>query len=110
MVAFVAAQIQSMIESIRLVEAFVTAPLGLYSDLKMLRESLPYPEAAELPREMVAERRSEYGDLSDEPAHLVLAAIASIRDSLEIMEALPDDPDVKRLRAGWIDQAPPRPR
>ena len=105
MVPFVAAQIQSLIESIRLLEAFVTAPLGLHSDLKMLRESLPYPEAADLPREMVAERRAEYGDLSDETAKLLLAAISSVRDTLDVLEALPNDQDVKRLRAGWIEQA-----
>ena len=42
---FVDSQVSNIVECIRLLEAFVTAPLGLYSDIKMLRESLPVPEA-----------------------------------------------------------------
>ena len=104
-VPFVAAQIRSMVEGIRLLEAFVTAPLGLYSDLKMLRESLPYPEAANLVREEMVERRTAYGGLTDRPNDLILTTISSVRVSLDILQTLGNDPDVSRLRPGWTEQA-----
>ncbi len=94
-----------MIEGIRLLETLVTAPLGLYSDLKMLRESLPYSEAADLTREQTAARRGAYAGLTDRPSGLALAAISSVRASIGVLEVVPDDPDVARLRAGWIEQA-----
>ena len=94
-----------MIEGIRLLEAFVTAPLGLYSDLKMLRESLPYPEAANLAREEMVERRAAYGGLTDKSNDLVLSTVSSIRNSVDILETLHHDPDVSLLRAGWTEQA-----
>jgi hypothetical protein len=94
-----------MVEGIRLLEAFVTAPLGLYSDLKMLRESLPYPEAANLVREEMVERRTAYGGLTDSPNDLILTTISSVRVSLDILQTLGNDPDVSRLRPGWTEQA-----
>ena len=94
-----------MIEGIRLLEAFVTAPLGLYSDLKMLRESLPYPEAANLAREEMVERRTAYGGLTDKSSDLVLSTVSSVRNSVDILETLQHDPDVSRLRPGWTEQA-----
>ena len=44
---FVAGQVHTAIEDIRLLEAFITAPLGLYSDIKML---LTYIRADKLKR------------------------------------------------------------
>ena len=49
MLPFVASQVQAVVEGIRLLEFFVTAPLGLHADIEMLRESLPLAEAADLP-------------------------------------------------------------
>ena len=105
MVPFIASQIQATIEGIRLLETVVTAPLGLYSDIRMLRESLPFPEAAELSTEETRDRRTSFMTLTDAPHDLALGTISSLGCSIDILEAVKDDPDVSRLRAGWVDQA-----
>ena len=85
---FVLTQVQAIIEGVRLLEAFVTAPLGLHSDIKMLRESLSLPEAAELSRDEQRERRIAYGRLAKEPMKLVLDTTSYLKDSLDILEQL----------------------
>ena len=87
---FVSTQVQAVIEGIRLLEAFVTAPLGLHSDIKMLRESLSLPEAAELSRDEQRERRIAYGAFAQEPMKLVLDAMSYVNDSLDILAQLKD--------------------
>ena len=64
----IAIHMQSLVEHIRLLEAVLTAPLGLYSDIKMLRESLPHSDAADLPRHELRERRIAYGNLHADPS------------------------------------------
>lgn len=101
----VAVHMQSLVEHIRLLEAVVTAPLGLYSDIKMLRESLPLADAADLPRSELRERRIAYGSLHADPRQLALNAAASLGASLDILEAAQDDADAARFRDGWISRA-----
>lgn len=103
MTPFVAAQVHSIVESIRLIEVFVTAPLGLYSDIKMLRESLELPEAAELPRSETQERRSAYKSLSDDPGRTALQTIELFRTTLSTLDTL--RADGSPLRAEWVAQA-----
>lgn len=100
----VAIHMQSLVEHIRLLEAVVTAPLGLYSDIKMLRESLPLADAADLPRHELRERRIAYGSLHADPRQLALHAAASLGASLDILEAAQDDA-AARFRDGWISRA-----
>ena len=102
---YVASQVQAIIEGIRLMETFVTAPLGLYSDIKMLRESLPFPEAAELPREETRERRIAYSDMTDAHDELALDAIASVGNALDTLVAIKDYPNTLAIGPGWTDQA-----
>ena len=102
---FVAGQVHSAIEGIRLLEAFITAPLGLYSDIKMLRESLPFPEASELSRDELRERRAAFDLLTDSPQQLTIAAISSLGAAVDILEQVKDDPEVAKLREGWISRA-----
>ncbi|MCH8061041.1 MAG: thiamine phosphate synthase [Chloroflexi bacterium] len=101
---FVSSHLKAMIEDIRLLEAFVTQPLGLFSDIKMLRESLTFPEAADLSRDELRERRTAYAALTDDAQALALDAIASLGKSIDILEAVRDDADVARLRDGWFSQ------
>jgi thiamine-phosphate pyrophosphorylase len=102
---FVASQVHTMIEGIRLLEAFVTAPLGLYSDIKMLRESLAFPDAAELSRDELRERRTAYMEITDAPQRLALETISSLRASIEILSEVKDDAEVSKLRESWIPRA-----
>ncbi len=100
---FVAAHVQAMIESIRLLEAYVTAPLGLYSDIKMLRETLKLPEAAELSREELRERRTIYGSMTDDPSALALETLGYFRDTLDILSGVKGEESA--LDAGWVSRA-----
>ena len=101
---FIVAQIQSLVEDIRLLEAFVTAPLGLYSDVKMLREALPFPEAAELERSQQQERRLAYRNMTKDPPVTALAAVAHARASIEAAGAVVSA-DGPVLNPEWTEQA-----
>ncbi len=105
MIPFVSAQVNGVIESIRMLEAFVTAPLGLFSDIKMLRESLPYPEAADLSREELQKRRTAFMKLTDAPSELVLETISSLKTSIDILEKTKGDPNMAGLDAAWVSRA-----
>ena len=105
MIPFVTARIQAIIEDIRLLETFVTAPLGLYSDIKMLRESLPFPEAADLSREETRERRTAFRDVTDAPLALALGTVASLNSSLDALDTLTGGPEVSGLEGEWVDRA-----
>ena len=102
---FVNSHIHNIIEDIRFLEAFITAPLGLYSDIKMLRESLDFPEAAELSRDDLRERRTAYGELTNSPQQMTLDAISSIGNTINILEKVKGETKVDDLRNGWISQA-----
>ena len=104
MIPFVATQIQAIIEDIRLLEAFVPVPLGLYSDIRMLRESLPYPEAAELSRDETRERRLAYVDLSETRNALALDTISSMTALLDILEQVRSGEEPP-LKPEWISRA-----
>ena len=102
---YTASHVRSIIEGIRLLEAFITAPLGLYSDIKMLRESLPFPEAEELSRDALRERRTAFMDLTDSPQQLALETISSVRASVGILQRVKDDAEVSGLLEGWVPRA-----
>ncbi|MBM3933972.1 MAG: thiamine phosphate synthase [SAR202 cluster bacterium] len=98
---FLAAHLSSLIANIRYLEAFVTAPLGLYSDIRMLRESVPSPEAAELSLAAQQEQRLMYRSLSSDPASLALRAVRHSQESLGIFEKSRESP----LNADWTSRA-----
>lgn len=103
-IPFVASQIRSIIEGIRLLESFVVAPLALHSDIKMLRQSLPFPEATDLPRDELRERRTEFATLTETPLDLALGTIATIGATLDTLQAATGDGG-SSLRAEWVAQA-----
>ena len=100
---FLDSHVRTVIEDIRLLEAYVTAPLGLYSDLRMLRESMDLPEAANLSREETRQRREVYGALTGEPLRLALHTVSSVRCSLDILDMAATSGD-SRLGAAWTAQ------
>ena len=100
---FIAAQVQGIIEGIRLLEAFVTAPLGLYSDIRMLRQAIPMPEAADLAQEDNQQRRIGYRGLSADPSHLALETIDHLRASLRVVGTVEDGGSP--LTSEWVDRA-----
>ena len=101
---FVNAHLAAIVESNRFLETVVTSPLGLYSDVKMLRESLPTELAAELSREENLERRKSVAAMSDSPLELALSAIASMSASVDALAACVDS-DAPALDANWVERA-----
>lgn len=89
---YVEAQLRALIESVRLLEVYVTAPLGLYSDIRMIRESLDVPAAADLSREETALLRQRHSALTDDHASLALDAIATTRQAIETLATTTGSP------------------
>ena len=85
---FVDSQVRSLVENIRLLEVFVTAPLGLHSDIKMLRESLALPEAADLSRDELRQRRLAFTGMSADSRMVALEAIDLVRTSVGLLNDL----------------------
>ena len=101
---FVATQVQVLIEDLRLLEAFVTAPLGLYSDLRMLRQSIGLPEAADLTQEQNQRRRLAYRRLTDDPPAVAHQTIEHVGTTLDILESVKEG-DGAALSAEWVARA-----
>ena len=101
---YIAAQISALVEGIRLLEVYVTAPLGLYSDLKMMRESLPFPEAKELTREEISQRRQAHATLTEDYPDLALKAIRALRATVDTLEGSRED-GATVLDESWLRRA-----
>ena len=104
MLPFVESEVRSIVEGIRLLEFFVTAPLGLHSDIKMLREALPFADAAELSREELQARRTAFMELTDKPLELALGVVTSIGASLDSL-AVSSGKGGSPLEGSWVEQA-----
>ena len=101
---FVNAHLTAIVENNRFLETVVTSPLGLYSDVKMLRESLPTKLAADLSREENLERRKALAAMSDTPLELALAAIASMSASVDALAGCADSGE-PALDPNWVVRA-----
>ena len=101
---FIAAQVQGIIEDIRLLEAFVTAPLGLYSDIRMLRQAILLPEAADLTQEDAQHRRIGYRDLADDPQRVALETIDHLNTSLHLLGTVKAGGG-SPLTSEWVNRA-----
>lgn len=104
MIPFVAAQVHSLIEDIRLLETFVTAPLGLYSDIKMLREALPLPDAADLSPAELQERRMAFRTHTKDAVGLTLGTIGHLAKSIDALEALAPG-TIAPITHEWVKRA-----
>ena len=101
---YIQAQVNALVEGIRLLEVFITAPLGLYSDIKMMRESLPFPESGDLTREQTTERRQAHARLTDDYQALAVDAIASVRATVGTLAAVRDG-EGPVLDESWLRRA-----
>ncbi len=101
---FVSSHVRSIIESLRLLESFVTAPLGLYSDIKMVREAMPFPEAAELTRDETSERRTAFMTLTKQPLELALKTISVTSESLDALGSTRGEGG-SSLSPEWVSRA-----
>ena len=101
---YIQAQTTALVEGIRLLEVLITAPLGLYSDIKMMRESLPFKESDDLTREQTTERRQAHARLTDDYHALAVDAIESIRATVATLAAVRDG-DGPVLDESWLRRA-----
>ena len=101
---FVEAHLAAIVENNRLLETAVTSPLGLRSDIKMLRESLSTPLAADLSREENLRRRGALAEMSGQPLELALSAIASMSASVDALAACADSGE-PALDSNWAARA-----
>ncbi len=83
---FIEAQVNSLIEDLRLLEALVTAHQETRSDIQALRRSVPLPEAADLLMEE-ARRRDNYHKLTDDPASTVMETAGRAESILNVLES-----------------------
>ncbi len=100
---FVAAHVHTILEDIRLLKSFVTAPLGLHSDIRMLRQSIPLDEAADLSQEENQRRRLAYRALTDDPSTVALHTLEHLNNSLAILQSTNDRGSW--LNADWMARA-----
>jgi len=101
---FAESQVRSLVESIRLLEVLVTAPLGLYSDLKMLRGAINDPAAQDLTAGETRDRRLALLPLASQGRQIALRTIALVRESLAALDEL-GLTDGLPFGADWPDRA-----
>ena len=95
--SYVSAQLQAIDEGLRLLEAFVTSPLGLYSDLRMLRGSSSIQDkSAEIDR-------GSYKNITKKPLTLALDAIHAVEQSIQALQDL-EDVEPPPLDPAWTQQ------
>ena len=103
MLPITGSQLGALIENLRLLEILVTGPLGLHSDIKMLRESMPVPGSEDLDRAALRERRTAIAAATDDLTAAALASIGSAGASLDSLSTLEgEDPP---LPSEWIERA-----
>ena len=87
MLPIVQSEMATLLENIRLLETLVTAPLGLHSDIKMLRQSLPIEGASDLDATDLRERRTEISKSIADASSMALNTIENISASLNLLES-----------------------
>ena len=104
MLPIVQSEMATLLENLRLLETLVTGPLGLHSDIKMLRQSLPIKGAADLDATDLRERRTDISKSITDASSMALNTIENISVSLNLLESFKPDSGCD-LTEGWIDRA-----
>jgi thiamine-phosphate pyrophosphorylase len=104
MLPIVESQLNALTEDLRLLEILVTGPLGLYSDLKMLRESMPMPGTEDLDRDALRERRTSIVAAVTDVPDLALATIRATESTLNTLANLNESAG-SPLADEWVGRA-----
>lgn len=104
MLPIVESHLGSLVEDLRLLEILVTGPLGLYSDIKMLRQSMPVAGVEELEREALRERRTAVAGASNDLTALALATVGSAAGTLSTLATLNESAG-SPLGDEWVQRA-----
>ena len=101
---FIASLHSNIVEDIRLLEIFVTAPLGLHSDIKMLRESLGLEGTDDLQQPESRARRTSFRSITKDAPSLALGTIRHLIQALHSLQAL-DTEAIAPVTTEWITRA-----
>ncbi len=101
---YVSAQIALLVEGLRLLETYVTAPQALHADIRMMRESLPFPSAQELSRDEATLLRQRHVELTDDQPALALDAVQAVRATATTLSSLQEHPDAA-IDTSWFRRA-----
>ena len=104
MLPIVKSHLDALVEDLRVLEILVTGPLGLYSDIKMLRESMPLPGVGDLDRNALRERRTAVATATQDAAGLALASVDSAIGALDTLAMLGESAG-SPLSAEWVQRA-----
>ncbi len=104
MLPIVRTHVDALAEDLRLLEILVTGPLGLYSDIKMLRESMPIEGAGDLDRGALRERRVAVAGATGDAAGLALATVDSVLATLGALGGF-NESGGSPLSAEWTERA-----
>ena len=87
MLPIVQSEMTALLENLRLLETLVTAPLGLHSDIKMLRQSLPIEGSSDLESDELRKRRSDISKSIEDVSFMALNTIGNISASLTLLDS-----------------------
>ena len=104
MLPIVQSEMTALLENLRLLETLVTAPLGLHSDIKMLRQSLPIEGASDLESDELRKRRSDISKSIEDVSFMALNTIGNISASLTLLDSFKSESGCN-LTETWIDRA-----
>lgn len=104
MLPIVQSEMATLLENLRLLETLVTAPLGLHSDIKMLRQSVPIEGASDLDANDLRERRTAISKSITDVSSVALNTIENISVSLNLLESFKPESGCD-FTEGWIDRA-----
>lgn len=91
----------NIVEDIRLLEVFVTSPLGLHSDIKMLRESLEVEGTDDLQQPESQARRTSFRSITKDAPSLALGTIRHLGQALQSLRAF-DTEAIAPITPEWI--------
>ena len=104
MLPIVQTEMTTLLENLRLLETLVTAPLGLHSDIKMLRQSLPIEGSSDIDATALRERRTAVSKSIKDVSSVALNTIENISMTLTLLESFKHESGCD-LTTGWIDRA-----
>ena len=104
MLPVVRTHLGALAENLRLLEILVTGPLGLYSDIKMLRESMPVDGTEDLDRAQQRERRLAVAGAATDTVGLALTTVGSAKTTLDALANL-NESGGSPLPAEWTERA-----
>jgi len=104
MLPIIQTEMTTLLENLRLLETLVTAPLGLHSDIKMLRQSLPFTGSNDIDSGALRERRAALSKSIENVSLVALNTITNISVTLTLLESFKSESGCD-LTTIWVERA-----